>query len=622
MPAKEKTDPVGETAALHIHEQVTSSPSSIRRIFFITGLALVNAVIVGGIAKMLVLIIGLATNISFFGVLSFHESSPAENTLGLFVIAIPVIGGVIVGLMARYGSRAISGHGIPEAMEKIVTGESRIPPMITILKPLSAAISIGTGGPFGAEGPIISTGGALGSFCGQTLHITTQERKILLAAGASAGMTAIFGTPFAAILLAIELLLFEFSAKSFLPVMIACITGACMHFILFSTSATFPMPEIGPVTSLAVVAYALIGIVVGFVSVFVTKSVYWIEDRFEHLPIHWMWWPAIGGIAVGVIGYFSPHTLGVGYENITAALSGELPLTILMSLCFLKFLSWAIALGSGTSGGTLAPLLTIGSAIGCLLGVFVQDYFPEVQVSVPLAALVGMAALFTGASRAILTSIVFALEATMQESTLLPLIAGCSTAYLVSFAMMRTTIMTEKIKRRGIRMPENYRPDVLELKSVSDAMKGSRDETILTIAGDQKIGAVIEKIRQGDSRYNKQSIVPVIADHFAVGVVHKEKLFIFGDENAAVSSVIEDKMYTVYPDDTLEIALEIILKSHQSLLPVVERDTKKFTGTITEWDILKVFETRMIDDKQIRQHISIRKKALRLLSKQAIARRR
>ena len=255
MTEQERLDNLGKTAAIHIHEQVNSPSASVKRIIFITALALVNAIIVGGIAKLLVLLIGLFTNIFFFGDFSFHESSPADNTLGYTVIAIPVIGGLLVGLMAKFGSRAIRGHGIPEAMEKIVTEESKIHPMITILKPLSAAISIGTGGPFGAEGPIISTGGALGSFCGQTLHITAQERKILLAAGATAGMTAIFGTPFAAILLAIELLLFEFSAKSFLPVMIACITGACMHFILFSSSPTFPMPQVPPVNSLAVVAY-------------------------------------------------------------------------------------------------------------------------------------------------------------------------------------------------------------------------------------------------------------------------------------------------------------------------------------------------------------------------------
>lgn len=617
MIQQERWDSIGKTAAIHIHEQVNSPSSSVKRIIFITGLALVNAIIVGGIARLLVLLIGLFTNIFFFGNFSFHESSPADNTLGYIVIIIPAIGGLIVGLMAKFGSRAIRGHGIPEAMEKIVTEESKIHPMITILKPLSAAISIGTGGPFGAEGPIISTGGALGSFCGQTLHITAQERKILLAAGATAGMTAIFGTPFAAILLAIELLLFEFSAKSFLPVMIACITGACMHFILFSSSPTFPMPQVSPVNSSAVVAYAFIGIIVGFASVVVTKAVYWIEDQFEKLPVHWMWWPAIGGIAVGAIGYFAPRTLGVGYNNITAALSGSLPLSILVSLCFWKFISWAIALGSGTSGGTLAPLLTIGSSIGCLLGIFVQQYFPEVQISIPLAALVGMAALFAGSSRAILTSIVFAMETTMQESTLLPLIAGCSTAYLVSFIMMRTTIMTEKIKRRGIQMPENYRPDVLELKTVADIARSIDDIGVISVSGNHTVGDTLTRIRQSDTDNNNRKWILVREEQKAVGIIDSSKLYRCESSSTEVSVLLDAKVFTVYPDNALEIALEIMLKSRQGMLPVVARDGKHLLGVITEWDILKVFERRFIEDKHIQQHISIKNKALGLIRKQS-----
>lgn len=583
-------------------------PANTRRILYITLLALVNAVIVGFIAKLLVMLIGLFTNISFFGEFSFHETSPAEHTLGYFVILIPVLGGVIVGLMAKFGSRAIRGHGIPEAMEKIVTEESRIHPMVTILKPLSSAVSIGTGGPFGAEGPIISTGGALGSFCGQTLHITAQERKVLLAAGATAGMTAIFGTPFAAILLAIELLLFEFSAKSFVPVMIACITGACMHSILFSSGPTFPMPEVQAVDSWAVVAYGAIGVVVGLLSVLVTKAVYAIEDAFEKLPVHWMWWPAIGGIAVGVIGLVAPRTLGVGYYNITDALSGELTLYVLLSLCVWKFLSWAIALGSGTSGGTLAPLLTIGSTVGCLLGMLTQAYFPEANISIPLAALVGMAALFAGASRAILTSIVFAMETTMQESTLLPLIAGCSTAYLISFLMMRTTIMTEKIVRRGIQLPENYRPDVLELKTVSDVYHDLSESVSCTTHD------VIHDIKQMLSK-NDDPYVAVMNETRVLGIMSKRKVLDAHDDRALAGSLLEEQTLTIYPDNSLDIALEIMLKTNQNTLAVADRQTKQIIGVVTEWDILRVFEKRFMEDKHIKQHISLKRNALRMLTK-------
>jgi H+/Cl- antiporter ClcA len=492
-------------------------------------------------------------------------------------------------------------------MEKIITNESRIHPLITILKPLSAAISIGTGGPFGAEGPIISTGGALGSFCGQTLHITAQERKVLLAAGATAGMTAIFGTPFAAILLAIELLLFEFSSKSFLPVMIACITGACMHFVLFTSAPTFPMPEVDTIDTYGVITYAAIGVIVGLASVVVTKAVYLIEDYFERLPIHWMWWPALGGLVVGLIGVFAPRTLGVGYSNITDALSGDLPLYVLISLCLWKFISWAIALGSGTSGGTLAPLLTIGSAVGCLLGMFAQAYIPQSNVSIPLAALVGMAALFTGASRAILTSIVFALETTKQENTLLPLIAGCSTAYLISFIMMKHTIMTEKIARRGIQLPENYRPDVLTLKTVSEVFTPMNELTV-TCSPHDLIDDVLKLIDEGD-------YVVVMNEGKPLGAISQRNLNAHHNGRTPVGSLLNHKSPSVYSDNTLDIALELMLKANDNLVAVVDRESTHVIGVLTEWNVLKVFEARFIEDKHIKQHISIRRHAVDMLKK-------
>jgi CIC family chloride channel protein len=589
----------------------------VQRTLYISGLALVNAVIVGFIAKGLVLLINFFTNVSFYGRMSFEEVSPAQNNLGFWVIAVPVAGGLVVGLMARFGSPAIRGHGIPEAMEKIVKGESRIHPLITILKPLSAAISIGTGGPFGAEGPIISTGGALGSFCGQTLHITTQERKILLAAGATAGMTAIFGTPFAAILLAIELLLFEFSSRSFIPVMIACIGGACMHFFLFGTGATFPMPPVHAASTESIIAYAVIGLIIGLASVVVTKAIYLVEDLFEHLPVHWMWWPALGGVAVGVVGIFAPDTLGVGYPNITHALSGKLPLAILISLCFWKFVSWSIALGSGTSGGTLAPLLTIGSALGCLLGMLAQQYFPDAGIMLPLAALVGMAALFAGAARALLTSIVFAMETTMQESTLLPLIAGCVTSYLVSFIFMRTTIMTEKIHRRGITLPDSYYPDLLEGQSIQDIMVATN--IFPTITGTQRIDAIKLWLQGRGLNYPYNTLLVVDDTNTLVGALPKDRLFDHSiDASQSIASLIPHKPYSLYHDNSLQLAIEFILKTGQDILPVVDRNSRQFKGVISSKDILKVFEQRLKDETHKEKHISIRANTRKVLSRAGI----
>jgi CIC family chloride channel protein len=441
-----------------------------KRVLYLSLQAIFNALVIGFIAKALVYLIDFITNLAFYGKVSFAPASPAHNHLGVFVVAVPIIGSLIVGVMARYGSKAIRGHGIPEAMEKIILDESRIPPLITLLKPISAAISIGTGGPFGAEGPIIATGGAFGSFTGQIMHISPAERKIILSAGACAGMSAIFGSPLAAVLLAVELLLFEFSARSIIPVALACVTGAAMHLWLFGGGPAFPMPHLpeAPVSALAI--YVGVGIAIGVIAALVSKSVYMVEDLFEKLPIHWMWWPAMGAVAVGVVGYFAPFTLGVGYENIQHLLSGTAPLALLLSLFFLKYLSWVISLGSGTSGGTLAPLLTIGGALGALLGVGLLRIFPDAGVTVAMAALVGMAAMFAGASRALLTSIIFALETTGQSNALLPLLATCIAAYFVSFFMMEGSIMTEKINRRGVATPDNYEADLLQLSTAGALM--------------------------------------------------------------------------------------------------------------------------------------------------------
>ena len=446
------------------------TPVISKRILFISIQTVINAIIIGFVAKGLVALISLVTNLSFYGRFSFEEASPAHHALGIWVIAVPVIGGLIVGVMARLGSSAIRGHGIPEAMEQVLTNDSKIRPIIAWLKPLSAAFAIGTGGPFGAEGPIIATGGALGSVAGQVMRITPNERKIMLTAGAVAGMSAIFGTPVAAVLLAIELLLFEFSPRSIIPVALACATGTAMHFALFDSAPVFQMPEIPAASSQAMMWYILLGAVIGVLAAIVSKSVYFIEDLFEKLPVHWMWWPAIGAVAVGVVGYFAPYTLGVGYSNISGLLSGSLPLQLVLGLCILKFISWSVSLGSGTSGGTLAPLLTIGGATGVALGMLVLTIAPHSEINLPTCALIGMAAMFAGAARALLTSIVFAFETTMQPHGLLPLLGACTASYFVSFFLMKTSIMTEKIHRRGVATPDAYSPDVLTSIRAAEVM--------------------------------------------------------------------------------------------------------------------------------------------------------
>ncbi len=374
-----------------------------RRIVWMCGLAIGLGLVAAVVAKVLVSLIALVTNISFYGRLSLEFVSPADNHLGTWAIVVPMVGGLIVGLMARFGSKAIRGHGIPEAMEQVLTNRSRIPARLTFLKPLSAAISIGTGGPFGAEGPIIATGGALGSLIGQVMHTTPSERKTLLAAGAAAGMAATFGSPVSAVLLAIELLLFEFRPRSIIPVALGSAAAAGMRLLIEgNANPVFPMPNIDSAGMAALAFYVLLGAVMGVAAAAVTRMVYALEDAFERLPIHWMWWPTLGALVVGVVGYFTPRTLGVGYDNITAIISNSWTTQFIAVLFVMKFISWSVSLSSGTSGGTLAPLFTIGGGMGHVIGAIAATALPAAHIDVRVAALVGMAAMFAGASRALI----------------------------------------------------------------------------------------------------------------------------------------------------------------------------------------------------------------------------
>ena len=581
-----------------------------KRVFTISALAILIAICVSFIAKLLVYLIDLITNISFHGNFSIDYSSPADNTLGLFVIAIPVFGGLIIGLMAFYGSKAIRGHGIPEAMEQILTNQSKIKPAITYLKPLSAAISIGTGGPFGAEGPIIATGGALGSTLGQLLKITHNERKILLAAGATAGMSAIFGSPIAAIFLSIELLLFEFSPRSIIPVALACIVGAAGHHLWFERGVVFPVKTmIESVSNSALGFYSIMGIIIGLLSVLVTKIVYLIEDGFEKLPIHWAWWPAIGGLAVGVVGYFAPRTLGVGYNNIIDILSGTMSIQILLSLCLLKFISWAISLGSGTSGGTLAPLLTIGGATGALLGGIIIYWFPSSGVTIPLAALVGMAAMFAGASRAFLTSIVFALETTGQVNALLPLLATCTTAYFISYFIMENTIMTEKIARRGVKIPHSYEPDVLEKLIVEQVLTDNG----MIISEENNIKEVREWLNQEQDYKSNYFIISSNEGEYR-GILSSSNLFSnhHSQENLIGTLIKRNSIY-IGLSDTLRTAVETMTKENIDVLPVVSKENSIIIGILSYHDIIATYKHGIDQHDKKQPHISLKQNGLKIL---------
>jgi H+/Cl- antiporter ClcA len=577
-----------------------------RRVVVVSLLAVGVAALASGTAIALTALIAAVTNLAFYGRLSMQPASPAGNALGALVVVVPVFGGLVVGLMARFGSEKIRGHGIPEAMEQVLLNESRVPPRLTFLKPLSAAIAIGTGGPFGAEGPIIATGGALGSLVGQLLRTTSVERKTLLAAGAAAGMAATFGTPLAAVLLAVELLLFELRPRSLVPVAFASATAMAIRLAHSGAAPFFPMPGLTAPGPVATVSYVLIGAVAGAAAVVVTRLVYAMEDGFARLPLHWMWWPALGGVAVGLVGFVAPRSLGVGYDNIADLVSGRLVLAAAVALFAWKLLSWTVALGSGTSGGTLAPLFTIGGGLGAALGAAAAYLFPAAGIDPRIAALVGMAALFAGASRAVLTSVVFAFETTLAPFALLPLLSGCTAAFLVSCLAMRNTIMTEKIARRGVRVPAEYAADYLDQVLVRDAAsKPAR--SVQTEMSAAEFGAWLES---GAAGTQHQGFPVCDAAGRLVGVITRRDLAHNRDPAAKLGAIATTPAVSISEDGTLREAADLMTLAGVGRLPVVARgDSSRPIGVLTRSDLLSAHLRRLEEMHALRRGFDLFRKS-------------
>ena len=572
-----------------------------RRVLFISALAVLVALAAGVVAQVLTHLIYLCTNLAFYGRISTNFASPAQNHLGLWVMLVPVGGGILVGLMARFGSKAIRGHGIPEAMEQVLTNQSRVPARLTFLKPLSAAISIGTGGPFGAEGPIIATGGALGSLVGQLLHTSPSERKTLLAAGAAAGMAATFGSPVSAVLLAVELLLFEYRSRSLIPVALATVAATAVRIAFVGSAAVFPMPSLAQPGGAALAGYVLLGALVGVASVYVTRAVYAVEDAFEKLPIHWMWWPALGAIAVGVVGYIAPRTMGVGYDNIEHILAGDLAGQALVILCALKFVSWAVSLGSGTSGGTLAPLFTVGGGLGAALGALAAAWMPSLGIDPRIGALVGMAAMFAGASRALLASVVFAFESTRQPSGLLPLLGGCVAAYTVSSLFMTNTIMTEKIERRGVRVIGDYAADFLSGIAVGERAFAA----VVTLRASDSVATVRAWMASGGPGTSHQGFPLLDDDGLLVGVLTRRDLLV-GEETRRLAELVTRPPVVVFDDDSLRDAADAMTRGGVGRLPVVKRGApRRVVGILTRSDLLAAQVRRLDEDQRGRPGIDL-----------------
>ncbi len=447
------------------------------RMVIVALLALPIGALAGLAAWVLLRLIGLVTNLVFFHRVATALVAPgsAHDRWWLILLA-PVVGGLIVGLMARFGSEKIRGHGMPEAIEAILTGGSRVSPKVTVLKPISAAVSIGTGGPFGAEGPIIMTGGALGSLVAQLLRLTADERKALLVAGAAAGMAATFNSPLASVLLAVELLLFEWRPRSFVPVVAAVGVATVLRGYLLGGGPVFGVPQVPihldpTINALAVVC----GLTGGLLALGATWLVYKAEDAFHRLPIHWMWWPAIGGVIIGLGGLVEPKALGVGYDVIGSLLTGRATLSLILGILVVKTLIWSLSLGSGTSGGVLAPMFMIGGALGALEGTALPHVAPGFW------AMCGLAAVLGGVMRSPLTGVVFTLELTHQWGALLPLLLASTAAYALSVLVLKRSVLTEKIARRGLHLTREYSTDPLETFFVRDVMHPASAGTDMTL---------------------------------------------------------------------------------------------------------------------------------------------
>ncbi|CAG4918063.1 Voltage-gated ClC-type chloride channel ClcB [Paraburkholderia gardini] len=561
------------------------------RLLRISAIAAVGGALSAVVADFLLHLIRLFTNLFFFHTISTANHSPSQNTLGLFVVAAPVIGGLLVGLIARFGSEQIRGHGIPEAIEAILFGKSKMSPKVAILKPLASAIAIGSGGPFGAEGPIIMTGGAIGSLIAQYFHLSSAERKTLLVAGAVAGMTAVFGTPVAAVLLAIELLLFELRPRSLLPVAIACAVAGFTRPLLLGSGPLFPLHTL-PLGPIGLVSSAIAGLIAGALSWGLSTVLYKVEDMFGRLPIHWMWWPALGAIAVGIGGYCQPRTLGVGYDVIGDLLQNHLAVQVVIAIVLVKAIIWVIALASGTSGGVLAPLLMMGAGVGAVAAPYMPGGEPAVWPLIFMAAALG------GMMRAPVMAAVFAFELTGDANALLPLLAAAAVAYGFTVLLMRRSILTEKIARRGYHIYREYSIDPLERHYVDEVMT----RTIETI--DAKT-TVAEVLRDYFGAQQKYRAYPVVDSGILVGMADRTLLDQIPPEKTDAplgTFLVQTRPEIALPRETCRSVAARLAITGLDRVPVVEdENTYRLLGIVSRHDLVKPSMSVFADEHEVEQ---------------------
>jgi len=572
-------------------------------------MAIVIGIASAFVALALTKLIGFFTNLFYYQRIAIGElTSPADHHLGVWSVFIPIIGRLIIGLMARYGSEKIRGHGIPEALEAILIGRSRMEARVAVLKPLSSALSIGTGGPFGAEGPIIMTGGAFGSLFAQGFHMSAAERKTLLVAGAAGGMSAIFATPVAAVLLAVELLLFEWKPRSFIPVASAAAVAAALRVPLMGAGPVFGTAPHASLAFAGLGSALAVGLIAGFGSGLLTRLVYTCEDFFAKLPIHWMWWPAIGGLVVGLGGLLYPRALGVGYDVIRDLLNARLIGMFLLGLLITKAVIWSIALGSGTSGGVLAPLMIMGGALGALFAPWLPGGDPGVWASL------GMGAMMGGTMRAPFTAIAFMVETTHDINLLPGLLIACVAADAVTVLLLRRSILTEKIARHGHHVMREYIVNPLHLVHVGDVM----EKDVPTVPAGLAVDGLFQRLADEDPVIARRQEWPVVDDAGRlVGLVTRGDLVRALERDDSDGETLLDlgsrQLVVAHADELLEEATAKMIEHDIGRLPVVDRDDPgRLVGLLGRAGVMAVwlYSTR---EEQLRDSgwLSSRLKGLR-----------
>jgi H+/Cl- antiporter ClcA len=563
------------------------------RIIPISALALLIGAIASFVALGLLRLIGLFTNLFYYQRWSSALVSPIGNHLGYWAILVPVVGAIIIGLMARYGSERIRGHGIPEAIEAILINGSRVEPRLAILKPISSAISIGSGGPFGAEGPIIMTGGAFGSMIAQFFHLTSAERKTLLVAGAAAGMSATFAAPVSAVLLAVELLLFEWKPRSMIPVALASAMAGAMRRYIIGIGPLFPAPPhpifIGPEGLLGCV---IAGLLAGGLSALLTIAVYGAEDAFFHLPIHWMWWPAIGGLVIGIGGVIFPQALGVGYDTIAQLVQGHITTSVIAGILIVKSIIWAVALGSGTSGGVLAPLLMMGGALGGIEAMFLPNE------GAGFWSLISMGAILGGTMRSPFTGVIFAIELTHDFNVMLPLLVASVIAHAFTVLVLKRSILTEKVARRGFHLSREYAVDPLEIQFVREVMR-----TKLVVFPElSSLNDIVPQFRRNHGPQG-QHLYPVVdQDRRLIGVITRKHILKLADEGgrgtATMSELSRKDPVVAYADEPLRAVVYRMAEKGVTRMPVLDRGpSRRIAGMVSLEDLLMARSKNLTEER-------------------------